>query len=229
MRPFSADPARREGTAILLEADGLVLVAGPAHGLPAWPLSAWPYQHDLLPPGAIARSRDPALLDLGDLPRPPGSPDCPTAEELRRALARATGPAAMAALVGIAHLGRRTAQRLAARGLPALLPGIPFHLDIPGPHATLPVLLMQHSAGIPLLDAPAAEHLPYAALLEAIRVRIHGRLLPPAAPHLLFSSDLSAHERLDAARQADRLEAARAAHPDPDAFVSAVLGSGDPP
>ena len=135
----------------------------------------------------------------------------------------------MAAFVGIAHLGRRTAQRLAACGLPTLLPGLPFHLDIPGPHATLPVLLIQHGAGIPLLDAPATEHLPYTALLGAIRVRIHGRFLPPAAPYLLFPSDLSAHERLDAARQADRLEAVRATHPDPDAFVSAVLGSGDPP
>jgi len=75
----------------------------------------------------------PPLFTLGDLPRPPGSSDCPTAKELRRALARATGPAAMAALVGIAHLGRRTAQRLAACGLPTLLPGLPFHLDIPGP------------------------------------------------------------------------------------------------
>jgi len=229
MRPLPADPAWREETAVLLEADGLVLVAESAHGLPAWPLSGRPHQDDLLPAGAAARIRGPALLDLGDLPRPPGSPDLPAPEDLRRALARATGASAMAALAGVAELGRRTARRLAARGLPALLPGLPFHLDVPGPHASLPVLLMQHGAGMPLLDSPAIEHLPYAVLLEAIRVRIHGRLLPPAAPHLLFQPELSAHERLEAARQADRLEAARAAHPDPAAFVAAVLGSGDPP
>lgn len=229
MRPLPADPARLEETAVLLEANGIILVAGPAHCLPAWPLSGRPYQNDLLPPGAAGRILAPALFDLGELPRPPGAPDLPAPDDLRWALARATGHSAMAALAGVAELGRRTSRRLAARGLPDFFPVLPFHLDVPGPHAPMPVLLMQHGASIPLLETPAPEHFAYTVLLKAIRIRIHGRLLSPASPHLLFPADLSTHERLEAARQAERLEAARAAHPNPAAFVAAILGSGDLP
>jgi hypothetical protein len=142
------------------------------------------------------------------------------------ALARATGLAAMDALAGIAEIGRRTSARLADRGLPALHPDLPFHLDLPGPHASLPVLLLQRGVGVPLLDAPPDAHLAFVALIAAIRVRVRGAYLAAHGSHLLFPPHPSAHARVEAARAADRLEAARAAHPSPEAFVAAVL---DPP
>jgi hypothetical protein len=57
-------------------------------------------------------------------------------------------------------------------------------------------------------------------------MRVRGSYLTAYGSHLLFSPHPSAHARVVAARAVDRLEAVRAAHLSPEAFVKAVL---DPP